>query len=273
MSGGLIPPGGGERPFDLFYAIKLDTEAMAIQQSDHTPGVAEPPPHIHRHHADLFYVLDGDLGFRLGDEEHVLQKGGVIFAPPELVHCYHSDENQGPSRFLNVHAPGMNFADRLRGKQFDFDQHEPGPDGGLPASEGILLHAGEGEKIELGPSARGTIKVGGDDGIGSLTVVEFELDPGSPGPPPHTHAQMLDSFYVLEGTLTVRLGDDLHEAPADSFAYAPPGVVHTVSNPSEEPVRFLGITAPGGLDRYLRELAADPSDFAAIAARHDVIPA
>ena len=42
----------------------------------------------------------------------------------------------------------------------------------------------------------------------------------------------------------------------------PPGNVHSVSNPSAEPVRFLNLSTPGGLERYLRELAADPSDFA-----------
>jgi hypothetical protein len=45
-----------------------------------------------------------------------------------------------------------------------------------------------------------------------------------------------------------------------------------VSNPSDESVRFLNITAPGGLERYLRELEeADPADFPAIAARSDVL--
>ena len=72
--------------------------------------------------------------------------------------------------------------------------------------------------------------------------------------------------------LQIRLGDELLDAPPDSYAYAPPGVVHTISNPGDQPARFLGITAPGGLDAYLRDLAADPADFPAIAARHDVVP-
>jgi mannose-6-phosphate isomerase-like protein (cupin superfamily) len=167
----------------------------------------------------------------------------------------------------------MGFDDRIRGVQRDFDQHEPPPDGGRPASDGLILEAGEGERLVLGPTARGVIKVGADQGMGSLTVMEGELDARSPGPPPHLHERLTDSFYVLAGTLGVRLGDETHEAPAGSFALIPPGNVHTVSNPSDEPVSFLNISAPGGLERYLRELAANPGDFAAIAARHDVIPA
>ena len=78
---------------------------------------------------------------------------------------------------------------------------------------------------------------------------------------------------MLEGTLTVRLGQEEHEATAGWLGGVPPGNMHTVSNPSAEPVRFLNLSTPSGLERYLRELAADPSDFANIAARHDVIPA
>jgi mannose-6-phosphate isomerase-like protein (cupin superfamily) len=40
-------------------------------------------------------------------------------------------------------------------------------------------------------------------------------------------------FYVLEGTLTMRLGDETTELPAGSFVCVPPGVVHTFSNPGE----------------------------------------
>ena len=117
------------------------------------------------------------------------------------------------------------------------------------------------------------MKLSADDAIGSATVIDFELAAESAGPPPHLHERLTDSFFVLEGTLTVLLGEEEHEAPAGSHVVVPPGNVHTVSNPGAEPVRFLNVIAPSGLERYLRELAADPSDFANIAARHDVIPA
>lgn len=77
---------------------------------------------------------------------------------------------------------------------------------------------------------------------------------------------------MLDGTLAVLLGDEEHETPAGSYALIPPGNVHTVSNPDAEPVRFLNVSAPGGLARNLRELAVtEPADFPALAARSDVI--
>ena len=267
----LIAPGEGENPFDAEFVLKTGREEIVLSEASHTGGVGEPPPHVHHEHADCFYVLEGELRFITGDAETLVGPGGFVFAPPDLTHTYRGLE--GSQRFINIHAPGMGFDDRIRGIARDFDQHDPPPDGGRPASDGIVLQEGEGERIELGPAARGLVKVGADDGIGSLTVVEFELDARSPGPPPHSHARLTDSFFVLDGTLTILLGDEQREAPAGSFAVVPPGNVHSISNTSDEPVRFLNVSAPAGLDRYLRELAADPSDFAAIAARHDVIPA
>jgi hypothetical protein len=59
---------------------------------------------------------------------------------------------------------------------------------------------------------------------------------------------------------------------------APPGVPHTFSNPSSEPVRFLNFNVPGGFETYMRELAAawiesggapDPAAIGEIASQHD----
>jgi len=61
-------------------------------------------------------------------------------------------------------------------------------------------------------------------------------------------------FYVLEGTLTVRLGDESRELGPGSFVCVPPGVVHTFSNPGSAPVRLLNFNTPGGWENYMREL-------------------
>jgi mannose-6-phosphate isomerase-like protein (cupin superfamily) len=268
----LLGPGEGERPRGREFTIKCGREQLVLVEVDHVAGESEPQPHIHRRHADAFLMLEGELLVRIGDGEHLVRAGDFVFAPPGLVHSYRSPGSEG-CRFINIHAPGMGYDERLRGRVEQFDQHPPPADGGRPASDGILLRRGEGELLDLGP-AQGRIKVGADDGLGSVAVVELGLGAESPGPPPHFHAVLTDSFYVLDGTLTVLLGGEEHEAPAGSYALVPPGNVHTVSNPGGEPVRFLNVSVPGGLDRYLRDLAAaDPSEFPAVVARHDVIVA
>lgn len=256
------------------FRIKAALDELVLTEIRHTPGKFEPPPHIHHHHADGFYVLEGEMSFLVEDTYHLLGPGELIFAPPGLVHTYRSPGSV-PARMLNLHAPGMGFDRYILGdRDFGFDQHPPPDDGGLPASAGLIGRPGE--RLELGPGATAQVLVGGEDGIGSLTVFEVEVGPGFHGPPPHHHEQLVDSFFVLEGAPSIQLGDEVVEAGRGSYALVPPGNVHTFSNPGPEPARLLVIQAPGGFERYVKELAAvggpgaDPAKIAEIAARHDV---
>jgi mannose-6-phosphate isomerase-like protein (cupin superfamily) len=120
---------------------------------------------------------------------------------------------------------------------------------------GAVLHRpGEGERHAAGP-AEIVIKATGDDTAGSFFLAESLIPPGFAGPPPHQHEKLHDMFYVLEGTLTLRLGDETVTAGPGTFACVPPGVVHTFSNPGDEPVRFLNFNTPAGWERYMRDLA------------------
>jgi mannose-6-phosphate isomerase-like protein (cupin superfamily) len=259
----LLAPGGGEDVGGRLQ-IKCDVESLAFTD---TVGSSRTSPHVHETHADGFWVLEPGFVLGVGDEEIELEPGDFALAPPGLVHYFHAKD----SRWLNLHAPNAGFAEYLRSGA-DFDNRDAAEGDNRRVADAVLRRGDEGELIELGPS-RGRVKLSGDDAIGSATVIDFELAAESPGPPPHLHERLTDSFFVLEGTLTVLLGEEEHEAPAGSHVVIPPGNVHSVSNPGAEPVRFLNVTAPSGLERYLRELAANPADFAAIAARHDVIPA
>jgi oxalate decarboxylase/phosphoglucose isomerase-like protein (cupin superfamily) len=86
-------------------------------------------------------------------------------------------------------------------------------------------------------------------------------------------------FYVLEGTLTVRLGEESREVGAGTFICVPPGVVHTCSNPGAQPVRFLNFNTPAGWENYMRDLAAaaqagplTPEAIGKIASKYDFQP-
>jgi mannose-6-phosphate isomerase-like protein (cupin superfamily) len=140
--------------------------------------------------------------------------------------------------------------------------------------EATVHMPGAGEQIG-GPTAV-TIKATGEETSGSFYMGEAVVAPGFPGPPPHVHERLHDMFYVLDGTLTMRLGDETTELPASSFVCVPPGVVHTFSNPSETPVRFLNFNTPAGWEKYMRDLRAalakgTPSqeEIGQIASRYD----
>jgi mannose-6-phosphate isomerase-like protein (cupin superfamily) len=145
-------------------------------------------------------------------------------------------------------------------------------------AEPTLRMPGEGENFGMAGSSF-SLKATGENTNGAFFLSETVVEPGFVGPPLHVHHEMTDMFYVLEGVLTFRIGDDTVEAPPGTFVCAPPGVRHTFSNPSSEPVRFLNFNVPGGFEAYMRELAAawtesggppDPATMGEIASRHDV---
>jgi quercetin dioxygenase-like cupin family protein len=264
--------------------IKAAHELIDVTETRYEPGERGPGPHIHRQHADAFYVLEGELVFRLGAAGEAVQApaGTLVLVPAGVIHSF-ANESGEAAQFLNIHAPSMGFADSLRirrdGGDYDparFDSFDPPADGGRPVSDAVVRGPGEGEALALGPSGL-VFKAEVGDGDGTFYMGELSLAPGFVGPVPHRHERHLDSFFVLEGTLTVRLGDDETEAAAGSYAGAPPGSVHTFSNPSDGTVRALNIMAPGGFEQYLKEAAAagttDPAEMAKIASRYDFRPA
>jgi mannose-6-phosphate isomerase-like protein (cupin superfamily) len=180
----------------------------------------------------------------------------------------------------------MGFADMLRAaregrdeEEAHFDQFDPPADGGRPLSDAVLRGPGAGDEISLGQS-RALFKAESSDADGFFSLTENVLEPGFPGPVPHCHRAVVDSFFVREGTLSLRLGGDEVEAGPGSFALVPPGTAHTFANRGTESVRMLNLMAPGGLEQYLRDVAraasggaADPELMARLASRYDFVPA
>ena len=242
----LLSPGEGERISDRLR-IKVGRPEFVMTESDYEPGGRGPKPHVHHHHVDAFWILEGRLAFALGPDGEEVEAGADSFAlvPPDVVHTFRNPAPE-PARFLNFHAPGMGFDTYLRsGYEIPYDQHDPPADGGRSPSQVIVLGPGEGERLELG-AVEASVKAGGRDALGSLAVTEVVIGPGFAGP--GLDRDVVDSFYVLEGVLTVRLGDREVEAAEGSYALVPPGSDHAFSNPGDEPVRMLNVMAPAGLE-------------------------
>jgi mannose-6-phosphate isomerase-like protein (cupin superfamily) len=118
----------------------------------------------------------------------------------------------------------------------------------------VIFLPGEGERIAAGASTA-VMKATAETTGGAFSMSEATFPAGMNGPPPHAHRYTTDTFYVLEGTLHMTVGDSEFDASAGSYILVPPGVVHTFANISDEPVRFLNINSPGWLEEYLRDLA------------------
>lgn len=125
---------------------------------------------------------------------------------------------------------------------------------------------GEGRTVQGPAGGPLTFKVRGEETGGRLTVFENVIAPGD-GPPLHIHEAQDESWYVLEGTLRFRLGEELHAAPAGSFVFVPRGTVHAFQNVGDGPARILVIFNPAGMEPFFEEFATlpagpvDPSEF------------
>ena len=113
----------GDAP-DRRVEILCDDEALNVTWSRFGPGRDSADLHIHRQHTDAFYVLEGELTLKLESGEVGLPAGSLARIPPmSAVHGFRNASDDDV-KYLNLHAPGMGFADYMRGLR-DFDQFDP----------------------------------------------------------------------------------------------------------------------------------------------------
>lgn len=106
----VVQPGGG-RLGDLAAGIgvmfKIDGAdsggALSIVEHPFAVG-ALVPPHIHTREDEFSIVLEGEIGFRSGDQEVVLGAGGYIVKPRNEVHAMWN-AGRVPARMIEVISP------------------------------------------------------------------------------------------------------------------------------------------------------------------------
>ncbi len=252
--------------------ILSDDESLNATWSRFGPHREGADLHVHHHHTDFFYVLEGELTVRLGLEDRnvTVPAGTLARVPPLVVHGFRNG-SEAQVRYLNFHAPGQRFADYLRamrdGRSFSYDQHEPPADGGRPATEAVV--GGDGFVAER-PGLR--VELLAD--IEAIGIAEVRSEPGSPSPPTHLHRLHVESFYVLEGELTLTAAGRELRAGAGSWVQVPPGVSHTFAFTGDRPTRFLNLHSPSsGYGAFVRGLheARDEAELAAVRAAFDQV--
>jgi mannose-6-phosphate isomerase-like protein (cupin superfamily) len=121
----------------------------------------------------------------------------------------------------------------------------------------LIIRKGEGKKtIMIGPDPW-SFRITGADIDGRFDFIEATIT-HLQGPPLHLHHEQDDTFFVLEGILTVQVDDELFDLHAGDLVCAPKGVPHTFANVGKEPVRVIHIMTPGGFDRVMEDYASLP---------------
>jgi len=88
----------------------------------------------------------------------------------------------------------------------------------------------------------------------------------------HLHNHDDEAWYVLEGTLHVRVGQDVVEARAGSAVFVPRETPHTYWNPDVLPARYLLVMTPN-IFRLIQEIHTmedrSPAALREVFARYD----
>jgi mannose-6-phosphate isomerase-like protein (cupin superfamily) len=125
----------------------------------------------------------------------------------------------------------------------------PGPrEAGVTLPPGvILLRPGEGRQYDCGPM-RSIFLADGEESGDRYSASVWWVTPRSSGPGAHCHDHNEELFFVVEGTMTFLVGDQLVDAPAGTFLRVPAGVTHDFENRTAQPAAALNVFIPGGFE-------------------------
>ncbi|MDO9377179.1 MAG: cupin domain-containing protein [Ferruginibacter sp.] len=87
-----------------------------------------------------------------------------------------------------------------------------------------------------------------------ISNVEVAVAPKQMGPSPHMHNELDELMYVLEGTATVMIGNEIYEVEAGGWNFRPRRIVHSFWNTSDKPLRFIDCFFNQNFEDYLEEL-------------------
>ena len=110
-----------------------------------------------------------------------------------------------------------------------------------------------------GPGDRYTFLATGAETNGAYFQVEAFVPPGG-GPPPHIHHREDETFYLVEGELEVRLGDETISASAGDFVNIPKGTPHAFVNRGQTPAKMIATFVPAGIEHFFEEALEPATD-------------
>jgi quercetin dioxygenase-like cupin family protein len=142
-------------------------------------------------------------------------------------------------------SPSGNRPGRDKGKE------EPMNEEGV-ATRVFGLEEGEGNTRWWG-SGLATIKATGNDTGDLYSIVEV-LEPPGARAPLHLHRKEDEAFYVLEGEMTFRIGEETVKARHGSFIFGPKDVPHTYTVDSG-PARLLFLLSPAGFEGFIEAIS------------------
>jgi quercetin dioxygenase-like cupin family protein len=120
-----------------------------------------------------------------------------------------------------------------------------------PTPAAAIVPAGEGEAIWWF-GALAELKATAADTGGQMTIVEVTEPPGAQAPL-HVHHREDEAFWILEGDVTIEVGDTTIECHAGDYAFGPRDIPHRYAV-GDAGCRMLFICTPGGFEGLVRDM-------------------
>ena len=245
---------------------------------------AEFPLHQHARSHESWYVLAGQIELHVAGKAYFLNRGDYANIPPNTVHGYRmrshytrvlvwmvggdaaklfSSLGEPYEGFVppegvpaSILAPSKNVAESACDIKFTRD--DP-PSTGLfnsfetrvpPAGMApYVLREGEGERLIAAEQLFGFLAHQGNTNGSFITLTT--MGPKGDRIPDHFHEKHTETFFCLDGVMTMWAnGEELQLLPGD-FLHVPPNTIHSYRLDAPF-TRFVGMLAPGLFEPFFR---------------------
>ncbi len=118
----------------------------------------------------------------------------------------------------------------------------------------VILGPGEGRAYPMGRISA-LFKADGAETQARYSISEWWLEPNTKGPGAHAHPED-DIFFVLEGTMSVLVGEAWTHAKPGSFVLVPGGTTHDFENRGIVRAGVLNLSIPGEFETHMPGIAS-----------------
>ena len=242
------------------------------------------PLHRHGNSHEAICVLEWSAGSRLGDDEFALEGGDYVSVPPGMAHGFASTSHRtrlltwtfggnGAAMYgalgrptdaliYSSHAEPPDWRKPLPGIDVEFlsesSAMNPGKKSSVapPGIEPYVIPAGEGERMMAGDTLFTFLTDTRQSGGKFLALMTD--GPRGHRIPNHLHERHTETFFCLNGRVSMTAGEEEVALRPGDFLHVPPVTPHTFQLTGHN-TRFLQFHAPGLNEPFFRYMC-DPCE-------------
>lgn len=120
----------------------------------------------------------------------------------------------------------------------------------IQKNDAIILKAGEGRKYGCG-TMTAVFKTDEAETDSKYSISEWWLEANSGGPGAHQHEENDEVFYVIEGVVSILVGERWIDLEKGAFIRIPCKTMHDFANRTDKTAAVLNFFIPGGFERHM----------------------